>query len=76
MVREIIRPDKSEMTIHIPDDYIGRRVEYIVFPLEDEESTIQHKRSLKGALHKYADPAKREQEENAWIDHVKQSYRA
>jgi hypothetical protein len=77
MVREIVRPENTRMTIDIPENYVGRRVEYIVFPLEnDEMSSHKRKRSLKGALHAYADPAKRELEERAWSEHLKKKYQA
>ena len=80
MIREIIRPEDTSITINIPKEYVGRKIEYIIFPLENEdllhEKTSQKNiSSLKGALHKYADPSKIELEDEAWKLHVKEKYK-
>ena len=74
MVRDIIRPEDTKMTIDIPPHYVGRRIEYIVFPLDSEERPVRRKRSLKGALKAYADPAKRKLEATAWQEHIQKTY--
>lgn len=39
MLREVIRPQHNSFTINIPNSYIGREVEFIMFPLDNEEIT-------------------------------------
>ncbi len=39
MVREIIKPQSEEYTIHIPKEYIDTQVEILVLPLEDMTKT-------------------------------------
>lgn len=39
MVREVIRPQYANFTINIPKSYIDREVEFIMFPLDNEEIT-------------------------------------
>ena len=72
MVREIIRPTQEVYPLRIPHEYMNRQVEILVFPLKDAEvkqSSPESKprRSLAGALSRYADPSLMEQEkEIAW----------
>jgi len=39
MLREIIRPQENSFTINIPNSYINREVEFIMFPLDNEDIT-------------------------------------
>lgn len=39
MLREVIRPQHSNFTINIPNSYIDREIEFIMFPLDNEEIT-------------------------------------
>jgi len=79
MIREIIKPENTNLTINIPEDYVGKRVEYIIFPLEnetkDEDNNIKSISSLKGALQQYADPSKIELEDQAWKLHIQKKYK-
>ena len=74
MIREIVKPEDTSLTIHIPEDYVGQEIEYIVFPIA-KSSTKKVKNnneieSLGGILNKYADPSKIELEDKAWELHV------
>jgi len=40
MIREIIIPREREIILKIPEDYINREVELIVFPI-DEQKKLQ-----------------------------------
>ena len=80
MIRKIIKPEDTNITINIPQNYVGKQIEYIIFPLEsDENSTIESNNksisSLKGILNKYADPSKIELEDKAWRVHIKKKYK-
>ena len=37
MIREIIRPTNNNFTISIPNEYINQEVEFILFPLNNNE---------------------------------------
>jgi len=74
MIREIVKPEDTNLTINIPEDYVGQEIEYIVFPIS-KSSTQKVKNnddieSLGGILNKYADPSKIELEDKAWELHV------
>ena len=61
MIRKIITPKDNNLIIKIPNEYIGKEIEYIVFPIND--SKIEHSKkididSIGGILNKYADISK------------------
>ncbi|HCL56034.1 MAG TPA: hypothetical protein DHW82_03375 [Spirochaetia bacterium] len=39
MLRKIIKPFKKDFTIHIPDEYINKRIEILVLPFEEAEES-------------------------------------
>jgi len=39
MLREVIKPQNNNFTINIPNSYINREIEFIMFPLDNEEIT-------------------------------------
>ena len=78
MIREVIRPQQTDFHIIIPNEYLNREIEFIMFPL-DERETIQPLEkssieSLGGVFRHYADPAKRALEKNAWEMHIMEKY--
>ena len=42
MVREIIRPSSNNYTIHIPEEYINKEVEILIFPCSHSEKSNSH----------------------------------
>jgi len=62
MIREVIRPQYTNFTINIPTSYIDREVEFIMFPLDEQEITQNIKKkkrkSLRGVFNQYADNSK------------------
>ena len=36
MIREIVVPTSNQLVIEIPESYIGRKIEYLVFDLIDQ----------------------------------------
>ena len=72
MIREIVRPKDDNLTIKIPKEYIGKDIEYIIFPIKNQKN-VKEKFDialLGGALKKYANPKKIELEKNAWELHI------
>jgi hypothetical protein len=74
MIREIVKPENTNLTINIPEDYVGQEIEYIVFPISKSSTkkVINNNdiESLGGILNKYANPSKIELEDKAWELHV------
>jgi len=79
MIREVIRPQQNSFTINIPNSYIDREVEFIMFPLDEQEEIKEVKQqdiiSLGGSLNKYADSSKIDLENNAWELHIMDKYK-
>ena len=72
MIREIVKPKDNTLIIKIPQEYIGKEIEYIIFPLKNNKNIekITDISSLGGSLHKYANPDKRKLEDKAWDLHI------
>ncbi len=76
MVREIIKPTDKNINIQIPDEYINREIEFIMFPINDISTPKKRpKKSLKGAFSEYADPSKKVLEDKAWEMHVLEKFK-
>ena len=70
MIREVIRPTQNDFHIYIPTEYLNKDVEFIMFPLDEQEyvqkvKTVKQK-SLRGIFNIYADDTKIALEDNAW----------
>jgi hypothetical protein len=48
MLREIVRSQKNELTIKIPEEYLNKDLEVVILPLEPK------KKSLAGIFKQYA----------------------
>ena len=77
MVREVIRPQHTNLTINIPTSYIDRDIEFIMFPLDEQVNTdeIKTSKSLRGVFNQYANKLKIEQEKDAWKQHMIDKYK-
>jgi len=79
MIREVIRPQQNSFTINIPNSYIDREIEFIMFPLDEQEEIKEPKQqdilSLGGSLNKYADSSKIDLEDKAWELHIMDKYK-
>jgi hypothetical protein len=61
MLREIVRSQKNELTIRIPNEYLNKELEVVILPLEPK------KKSLAGIFKEYANKRLIEKEsEIAW----------
>ena len=78
MIREILRPNSNNFTISIPNEYVNQKVEFIMFPLEKDESVQEIKQQdisiLAGCLNKYANCSKMDLENKAWELHMRKKY--
>jgi len=79
MIREVIRPQYNNFTINIPDSYINKELEFIIFPLDEQEKVQEPKDQnisiLGGSLSKYADPSKIDLESKAWELHIMDKFK-
>ena len=79
MIREVIKPQYTNFTIDIPTSYIGREIEFIMFPIDEESSIsqkeIEHKKSLRGVFNKYSDSLKLHLEDSAWQKNIVDRYK-
>jgi len=37
MIRTVITPEKQDVSIHIPENYIGKRIEVLLYAIEELE---------------------------------------
>lgn len=35
MIRTIITPEKQDISIHVPEDYVGKQIEVLMYDLEE-----------------------------------------
>ncbi len=78
MIREVIRPQQTDFHITIPNEYLNREIEFIMFPLDEREIIQPRKKSsiesLGGVFQTYADPTKKVLEDTAWEMHIQEKY--
>ena len=80
MIREIIRPQYTNLIINIPTDYIDRDIELLIFPIS-KNNTIKdakkgkRKKSLKGVFNQYADKSKISLEDSAWQNYIVEKFK-
>lgn len=43
MIREVIHPTQATLSINIPSSYINKKLEFILFPLDESEITPVYK---------------------------------
>ena len=79
MIRKVMRPQDTNITIEIPTNYINREVEFIMFPLDEFETINKNKKQdisvLGGSLSKYANISKIDLEDKAWEMHIMNKYK-
>jgi len=73
-IREIHTVKQGEIHIHLPTQFWGQQVEVIVLPVPDQEQLSSPKKSLRGCLHQYANPALIAHENEAWQEAVSGKY--
>ncbi len=75
MIRKIIKPQKNQIILNIPENYINKEVELIIFPIketiiEKNNNIMKNKKSLRGVFSKYADTSKVSLEGKAWQNYI------
>lgn len=73
MIREVLRPKNTNITIKIPASYVGKKIEFILFPIDENETdTVSHgsRKSLRGVFNRYSNETKIDLENAAWQQHV------
>jgi hypothetical protein len=66
-IRSIQTVANGEVSLRLPKQFWGQEVEVIVLPAPVETAqTLTRKKSLRGSLRHYANPALIEQEQDAW----------
>jgi len=78
MIRKIIKPQKNQIVLNIPESYINKEIKLIIFPLNENSAnshTTKNRKSLKGVFNKYADNSKVSLENRAWQKHIIDKYK-
>ena len=79
MIREVIKPKSTRLTIDIPAEYIDNEIELIVFPRTKMQRLSKLKNynisTLGGSLNKYSNPTKIQLEDKAWEMHIMDKYK-
>ncbi|NOQ32405.1 MAG: hypothetical protein GQ570_14950 [Helicobacteraceae bacterium] len=79
MIREVIRPIQNDFHIYIPTEYLNKDVEFIMFPLDEQEHIqeveIPKEKSLRGVFNSYSDDIKVALEDNAWQLNVMKKFK-
>jgi len=68
-MREVRKITNENLYIHLPQEYMNKKVEIIINPIEDEFDKIG------GILHKYANQNKQNLENKAWEFHIMDKYK-
>jgi thiamine pyrophosphate-dependent acetolactate synthase large subunit-like protein len=73
-IREIHTVKQGKVHVHLPMQFWGQQVEVIVLPVSHQEQPSSPKKSLRGCLHQYANPALIAHEHEAWQEVVSEKY--
>lgn len=71
-VRKVINGIDLKDIVEIPDSLMNKKLEILIFPVEEPKTKSKKKRSIAGYLSKYANPDLIEKEENVWIEEAKE----
>lgn len=53
MIRKTITPDKKTVSIDVPETYVGKQIEVLIYAtdeLQEEKGAVKNKVKLRGAL--------------------------
>lgn len=64
-VRKVVNGMDLKDVVDIPDSFMNKKVEILVFSIEEQAKKRKKKKSLSGCLFQYANPDLMKKEENA-----------
>ena len=73
-IRTIQTVKEGQVHVHLPMQFWGQQVEIIVLSASQQEHRAIQKKSLRGCLRQYANPALIAREHEAWQDAVSEKY--
>ena len=71
-VRKVVNGVDLEGVVEMPNSLINRKVEILIFPIDEVNKKNRKKKSLSGFLSKYANTSLIEKEENVWFEEAKE----
>lgn len=71
-VRKVVNGTDLIDIIDMPNSLINRKVEILVFPIEDNKKKSKNKKSLAGFLSEYANPSLIQKEDDVWLKEAKE----
>ena len=71
-VRKVINGTDLMNVVEIPSSLINKKVEILIFPIEENKKKTKRKKSLAGFLSKYANTKLIEKENNIWYEEAKE----
>ncbi len=48
MIRATVIPENQDISIHVPENYVGRKLEVLLYPVDELTETISAKKSVAG----------------------------
>jgi thiamine pyrophosphate-dependent acetolactate synthase large subunit-like protein len=67
-IRNIQTVKNGEVHLQLPKQFWGQEVEVIVLAMQQPDTPQLNKKSFRGALKQYANPALMNKESSAWLD--------
>lgn len=71
-VRRVVNATDLINIIEMPSSLINKKVEILVFPIEEKKVKSKKKKSIAGYLSKYAKPELIAQEDDVWYGEAKE----
>lgn len=71
-VRKVVNGTDLINIVEMPNSLINKKVEILIFPIEENKTKNKKRKSLAGFLAEYANPKLIGKEENAWLEEAKE----
>ena len=71
-LRKVVNGSELKDIVEMPSSLINKKVEILIFPIEEKEKKKKKKKSLSGYLSEYANPNLIQEEETAWEEEAKE----
>lgn len=73
-IRKIQTVEEGQISVRLPAQFWDQQVEILVFSTPYQLDNIPSKKSLRGCLRQYANPAFIDREQEAWHEAVKEKH--